>query len=87
MDKVSTEISINGPIPSSTIPTEKRALSETIPSIKRSGGNYGSLAKSQLQPTFYICHQVESDDTMQRLALKYSINVCIFLQHRQTKYA
>jgi hypothetical protein len=45
-------------------------------STKRSGGSYGSLAKSQLQTTFYICHTVETDDTMQRLALKYSVNVC-----------
>ncbi len=75
MDKISTEISTNGSIPSTTTPTEKRALSEVIPSTKRSGGNYGSLAKSTLQPTFFICHPVESDDTMQRLALKYSINV------------
>lgn len=77
MDKVSSEISINGSPSSTMIPNEKRALSEVIPNSKRSGGNYGSLAKSSLQPTFYICHQVESDDTMQRLALKYSINVCI----------
>ncbi|CAF0892780.1 unnamed protein product [Adineta ricciae] len=55
--------------------TEKRALSEAIPSTKRSGGGYGSLAKSQLQPTFYICHPVEVDDTLQRLALKYSGNI------------
>jgi LysM repeat protein len=75
MDKISSEISINGFIPSTTTPTEKRALSEVISTPKRSGGNYGSLAKSPLQPTFYICHQVESDDTMQRLALKYSINI------------
>jgi len=78
MDKISTEIPINGSIPSTTTPTEKRALSEVIPTTKRSGGNYGSLAKSQLQPTFYISHKVESDDTMQRLALKYSINVRFF---------
>ncbi len=75
MDKISTEISINGSIPSTTTPTEKRALSDIVHSTKRSGGNYGSLAKSQLQPTFYICHTVETDDTMQRLALKYSVNV------------
>jgi hypothetical protein len=80
MDKISSEISINGFIPSTTTPTEKRALSEVKTTPKRSGGNYGSLAKSQLQPTFYICHKVESDDTMQRLALKYSVNVCVHLQ-------
>jgi len=79
MDKISTEISTSGFIPSTTTPTEKRALSDVMQNTKRSGGNYGSLAKSQLQPTFYICHKVESDDTMQRLALKYSINVCYFL--------
>ncbi|CAF0822583.1 unnamed protein product [Adineta ricciae] len=55
--------------------TEKRALSETIPNTKRSGGSYGSLSKSQLQPTFYICHPVEVDDTLQRLALKYNGNI------------
>jgi hypothetical protein len=55
---------------------EKRALSETMPSIKREGGNYGSLAKSQLQPTFYIVHPVECGETLQRVALKYSIHVC-----------
>lgn len=76
MDKISTEISINGSIPSTMTPTEKRALSDVMQNTKRSGGNYGSLSKSQLQPTFYICHKVESDDTIQRLALKYSINVC-----------
>lgn len=86
MDKISSEISINGLIPSTTTPTEKRALSEVISTPKRSGGNYGSLAKSPLQPTFYICHQVESDDTMQRLALKYSINVCILLQSMRIKF-
>ena len=61
---------------STTAPTEKRALSEVMHTTKRSGGNYGSLAKSQLQPTLYISHKVESDDTLQRLALKYSVNVC-----------
>ncbi|UJR25109.1 hypothetical protein I4U23_006468 [Adineta vaga] len=72
MDKISTDIlTTNG----SMNPTEKRALSEVIPSKKRSGGNYGSLAKSQMQPTFYICHSLESDDTLQRLALKYHSNI------------
>ena len=80
MDKVSSEISINGSSPSAMTPNEKRALSEVIPNAKRSGGNYGSLAKSQLQSTFHICHKVEPDDTMQRLALKYGINVCIILR-------
>jgi len=75
MDKISSEISINGSMPSTPTLTEKRALSEVTPSPKRPGGNYGSLAKSPLQPTFYICHKVESDDTMQRLALKYGINI------------
>ncbi|CAF2320118.1 unnamed protein product [Rotaria sp. Silwood2] len=75
MDKISNDISTSGSIASTTIPTERRALSEVMHSTKRSGGNYGSLAKSQLQPTYYICHKVESNDTMQRLALKYSINI------------
>ncbi|CAF3470923.1 unnamed protein product [Rotaria sp. Silwood1] len=75
MDKISTEISTSGSIASTTTPPERRALSEVMHSAKRSGGNYGSLAKSQLQPTYYICHKVESNDTMQRLALKYSINI------------
>jgi hypothetical protein len=83
MDKISSELSISGPIVSTTAPTEKRALSEVMQTTKRTGGNYGSLAKSQLQPTFYICHQVESNDTMRRLALKYSINVCLcFLNNK-----
>ena len=42
---------------------------------KRSGGNYGSLAKSNFEPTYYIIHEVKSDDTMQRLTLIYSISV------------
>jgi hypothetical protein len=75
MDRLQTEISTNGSVLSTT---EKRTLSDVLHKGKRSGGNYGSLAKSQLQPTFYICHKVELDDTLQRLALKYSINVCIF---------
>ena len=79
MDKISSELSVNGSVPSAMTQTEKRALSDVMHSTKRSGGNYGSLAKSQLQPTFYICHKVESDDTIQRLALKYSINVCLFI--------
>jgi hypothetical protein len=77
MDKISSsEISTNESIVSTTTPPEKRVLSEVMHSTKRSGGSYGSLAKSQLQTTFYICHTVETDDTMQRLALKYSVNVC-----------
>lgn len=86
MDKVSSEISINGSASSPITPNEKRALSEVVPNAKRSGGNYGSLAKSQLQPTFYICHKVEPDDTMQRLALKYGITVCIILRRQTTIY-
>jgi LysM repeat protein len=79
MDKISTEKSIDGSISSTTTPTEKRSLSDVVHNTKRSGGSYGSLAKSQLQPTFYIYHKVESNDTIQRLALKYSINVgCFF---------
>lgn len=80
---MSTDIfSTNG----SMNPTEKRALSEAIPSTKRSGGNYGSLAKSQLQPTFYICHSVEEDDTLQRLALKYNVNVSCFSRQNQSMF-
>lgn len=78
MNKISTEISTSTPVASATTPPERRALSEVMHTTKRSGGNYGSLAKSQLQPKFYICHKVEPDDTMQRLALKYSIHVCNF---------
>jgi len=86
MDKISSpEISTNESIVSTTTPPEKRVLSEVMHSTKRSGGSYGSLAKSQLQPTFYICHKVESDDTMQRLALKYSINVCYFFLYTKIK--
>lgn len=76
MDKISSELSINGSISSTMTPTEKRTLSNVVQNTKRSGGSYGSLSKSQLQPTFYISHKVELDDTIQRLALKYSINVC-----------
>ncbi|CAF1198850.1 unnamed protein product [Adineta steineri] len=75
MDKISTEIPTNGPTGSIMTPTEKRALSEVMHNTKRSGGNYGSLAKSQIQPTFYICHKLEINDTMQRLALKYNVNI------------
>ena len=71
---------VTAPVVSSTskkvILMEKRPLSETMPSAKRSGGNYGSLAISQFQPTFYIVHPVECGETLQRLALKYSIHVC-----------
>jgi len=70
MDKFLTETSL-----STTGSTEKRALTDVVQTTKRPGGNYGSLAKSQLQPNFYIFHKVESDDTLQRLALKYSVNV------------
>ena len=76
MDRNNSEGASSGFISSATNQTEKRALNDVSQNTRR-GGNYGSLAKSQLQPTFYICHQVESNDTMQRLALKYSINVCI----------
>jgi hypothetical protein len=79
MDKIPTDISTNESVASPMTPTEKRSLSEVMHNTKRSGGNYGSLAKSQIQPIFYICHPVEPDDSMQRLALKYSINVCFSL--------
>jgi hypothetical protein len=82
MDKISSEQSASGYAAASmTAPTEKRSLSEVMQNTKRSGGNYGSLAKSQLQPTFYIDHKVESDDTMQRLALRYSIHVRMTSTH------
>ncbi|CAF2444433.1 unnamed protein product [Rotaria sp. Silwood2] len=57
------------------IPTEARTLRDLVHNSKCIGGNYGSLAKSKIFPTFYIVHKVESDDTLQRLALKYSINI------------
>ncbi|CAF0744521.1 unnamed protein product [Rotaria sordida] len=57
------------------ISTETRTLRDLVHSSKRIGGNYGSLAKSKTLPTFYIVHKIESDDTLQRLTLKYSINI------------
>ncbi len=78
MDKLPTDISTSATSASATSPAESRTLRDVVYNAKRSGGNYGSLAKSQIQPTFYISHKVESDDTLQRLALKYSINVCMF---------
>ena len=76
VDIISSEISDSDSNTSTTNPTERRVLSEVMHTTKRFGGHYGSLATSPLlQPTFYICHKVHSDDTMQRLALKYSINV------------
>jgi hypothetical protein len=77
MEKIPTDPSTNESA-ASTPTTEARTLREVVYSSKRTGGNYGSLAKSQTQPIFYISHKVESDDTLQRLSLKYSINVCIF---------
>jgi len=61
----------------STSPAETRTLRDVVYNSKRSGGggNYGSLAKSQVQAIFYISHKVESTDTLQRLALKYSSNI------------
>lgn len=78
MDKTPTDISTGASFTSTTTPTETRTLRDVVYSSKRSGGGYGSLAKSQIQPTFYICHKTESNDTLQRLALKYSINVVFF---------
>ena len=75
MEKYLTEISASASLVSTIDSTEKRSLSEVMHTNKRPGGNYGSLAKSQLQPNQYISHQVQSDDTLQRLALKYSGNV------------
>ncbi|UJR23752.1 hypothetical protein I4U23_026729 [Adineta vaga] len=60
---------------SSLTSPEARTLRDVVHSSKNTGRNYGSLAKSQLQPIFYISHHVELDDTLQRLALKYSINI------------
>jgi LysM repeat protein len=80
MDKLSADISTSANSASSTTPAESRTLRDVVYNSKRSGGggNYGSLAKSQIQPTYYVSHNVEPDDTLQRLALKYSINVCHF---------
>lgn len=77
MERVPTEISSGATSTSTTTATETRTLRDVVHNSKRSGGGYGSLAKSQTQPTFYICHKTESDDTLQRLALKYTVNVCI----------
>jgi LysM repeat protein len=84
MEKTPTDISTDGSVIStSTSTTETRTLRDVVHSSKRTGGNYGSLAKSQIQPIFYISHKVESDDTLQRLSLKYSINVCLcFLNNK-----
>jgi len=80
MDKIPTDISNDASFISTTTSTETRTLRDVVHnSSKRSGGNYGSLAKSQVQPIFYIPHKIESDDTLQRLALKYSITVYIYL--------
>jgi hypothetical protein len=81
MDKLPTDIPTAGSFASATTPAESRTLRDVVYNSKRSGGggNYGSLAKSQIQPTFYISHKFESGDTLQRLALKYSISVCIFV--------
>lgn len=70
MDKFLNETSLT-----SNNSTEKRSLTNVVQTTKRPGGNYGSLAKSQLQPNHYVCHRVENDDTLQRLALKYSVNI------------
>lgn len=58
--------------------TETRNIRDTVHNSARSGGNYGSLAKSTTQRIFYVVHNVERDDTLQRLALHYGISVCIF---------
>lgn len=75
MDKISSVVSINGSSPSTMASIEKCTLASAMQNTKRSGGDYGSLAKSKFEPTYYISHEVKSDDTIQRLALKYSINV------------
>jgi hypothetical protein len=87
MDNIPTDISNNASFISTTTSTEARTLRDVVhSSSKRGGGNYGSLAKSQLQPTVYITHKIESDDTLQRLALKYSISVCIYFSHSYLYY-
>ncbi|CAF0965324.1 unnamed protein product [Didymodactylos carnosus] len=64
---------INGnPFTTQNFSSEKRSLSE-INTTKRTG--YGSLAKSQIQPIFYIRHKLEHGETIQRLALRYSVNI------------
>ncbi|CAF4145426.1 unnamed protein product [Rotaria socialis] len=60
---------------STTVSTEARNLRDLVNNSTRIGGSYGSLDKSTIQPTFYIAHEVESDDTLQRLSLKYSVNI------------
>ncbi|CAF1462897.1 unnamed protein product [Rotaria magnacalcarata] len=60
---------------STTVSKETRNLKDLVHNSTRIGGSYGSLDKSTIQPTFYIAHEVESDDTLQRLSLKYSINI------------
>src|SRR5271163_3618782 len=59
MDKLPTDISTSATSSSATSPAESRTLRDVVYNSKRSGGNYGSLAKSQIQPTFYISHKVE----------------------------
>lgn len=78
MEKTPTDISSSAALISTTTTAETRTLRDVVHGSKRSGGSYGSLAKSQTQPIFYISHKTEPDDTLQRLALKYTINVCIF---------
>jgi len=77
MDKVPTDTSTGAGFISTTPSTETRTLRDVVYSSKRSGGggNYGSLAKSQIQPTLYISHKIESDDTLQRLALKNTVSI------------
>ena len=78
MARLLTNMRTNHSNISSTMPTETHTLKDKIHNSKCTGGNYGSLAKSKIQPTFYVCHQVEPDDTLQRVALKYNIKVCLF---------
>ena len=82
MDKISTD---NSSSPFDVSP-EARTLRDVVHSSKNTGRNYGSLAKSQIQPIFYISHHVELDDTLQRLALKYSINVSLILEKSSSIY-
>lgn len=79
MARISTDLQKSQSDMLTNVSTENRTLREVLHNSKRIGGNYGSLAQSKLQPTFYILHKVNSDDTLQRLALRYGINVGIFL--------
>ncbi|CAF1474231.1 unnamed protein product [Didymodactylos carnosus] len=71
MSSVSSELNDNL-FPAQNFPCEKRSLNE-INSTKRT--DYDTLAKSQIHPILYIQHKLEHGETIQRLALKYSVNI------------